>query len=439
MKDFARNFFGLIFLAGADCIVGGIFIALIIANYLACKSSFDYLGYDGLPLAKEAFIGQIVGPFLPETTLSHFYAFVVAVVIAIGLFVLYNRLFHIWELLKERKGYLSQNDKDSAQIILYHIYDDIGLIIAILPFLIAAIIWDIELFKYRSVYGALGIEDPAQAPLAVENWDNQIKNHGHLYAWTLTPVGAFGYIGITGVSCAVLEFCFRRTTERFMRLIGNMESIFQPSVQQEEQALYGYDAAMQPVYDPAVPVFYDVSGNPVEFYGYDADGYPVYDLQTTLAYDTEGNPIQESTSTEPEHADGNGAAASSQEYQQQEEAETQKETPDASRQTNSEASQDQSAAGMHRTQREGAQSSRPGAASGCSGNSRGPLFNDEEVFQNVGGRRNENTQLKDVIGKPGETAGLVEAMADKVRYWVDPDTLEIWDRDYRRILFPGTC
>jgi hypothetical protein len=162
MKDVVRNLFGLIFIMGADCLFSCIFLTLFIANYLACKTSFDYLGYDGLPLAKEAFIGQIIGPFLPDATLSHFYAFVVAAVIAAGLFVMYNRLFHIWELLKQRKGYLSQNDKESAQIILYHIYDDIVMIAAIMPFLIAAIIWDFELFKYRSVVGALGIEDPAQ-------------------------------------------------------------------------------------------------------------------------------------------------------------------------------------------------------------------------------------------------------------------------------------
>ena len=40
--------------------------------------------------------------------------------------------------------------------------------------------------------------------------------------------------------------------------------------------------------------------------------------------------------------------------------------------------------------------------------------------------------LKDVIGKAGERVSLAAAMADNERYWVDPDSLEIWDRDYRR-------
>jgi hypothetical protein len=236
-------------------------------------------------------------------------------------------------------------------------------------------------------------------------------------------VGAWGYIGITGVSCAVLEFSFRRTIERFVRLMADLEYIFQPSAKQDEQLFYGYDDAMQPVNDPAVPVAYDVSGNPVEFYGYDADGYPVYDSKTPLAYDVEGNPVQGTVGAETGPAYGHDTDLSHVQ-DHREETGTREETINATQQTHEEA-----------------QVSHEGTATtgASSGNSQRPLFNDEEVFQNGGGRRNEKTQLKDVIGKPGERISMTEAMAEKVRYWVDPDSLEIWDRDYRRILFPGTC
>ena len=428
MKDIVRNFFGLIFLVAANILVMSVFIALIIANYLACKVAFDFLGYDGLPLAREAFIGQIIGPFFPEATLAHFYAFVVAVVISMGLFILFNRLFHIWELYKERRHYLSQNDKESAEIILYQIYDDITLIAAILPFLIVALIWDFDLFRYRSVFGALGIEDPVQAPLIVENWANQSKSHGHLFAWALASIGAFGYLGITGVASAGLDFSFRRTTERFMRFLTNLENMFMPGAQQEGSPLCGYDKKRQPVYDQAVPVAYDASGNPVEFYGYDSDGYPVYDSQTPLAYDAEGNPIKSATGPEADPTEGNSTAASSPEHHQHN-----------TRRTSRESSQNHGAAGTNNTHRDETRTSKAGAAaSGSSDNSQGSLFIDEEVFQNVGGRRNENNQLKDIIGKSGERISLAEAMADKERYWIDPDSLDIWDRDYRRSLFPGT-
>ena len=87
---------------------------------------------------------------------------------------------------------------------------------------------------------------------------------------------------------------FRRTTDRFLILLHNIEHIFLSVAQQEERALCGYDSNRQPVYDPKVPVAYDASGKQVTFYGYDSDGYPVYDPQTPLAYDTDGNPINSS-------------------------------------------------------------------------------------------------------------------------------------------------
>jgi len=440
IKDGIRNLAGLLCMVGLDFIMGCSFFALMIMNYLACKTSFDYLGYDSLPLAKEAFIGQIIGPFFPDATLSHFSAFVVALIVAVGWFILCNRLFHIWELVKERKVYLSRSDRESAQVILYHIYGDILLIIFILSFFIGVILWDLDLFRYRSVIGALGIDDPAQAPLYVENWDNQIRTRGHLFAWAITSEGAFGYIGVTGVACVALEYCFRGTRERFMRLLDNVERIFLPAPQQEEQTLCGYDADRQPIYDPAVPVAYDISGNPVEFYGYDADGYPVYDSQTPLAYDAEGNPIQEATGAEAEPADGYGIAASSQGHHQQEEAEMQKETPGAARQTHRESSPDQGATDRNSAPRDDARNSDAGiAGTGSSGNSPSRLFNDEEVFKNIAGRHIGNSQLKDVIGNPEKHVSLAEAITDKERYWIDPDSLEIWDRNYRKTLFPNNC
>lgn len=410
MEDIARNFVGLIFLVGADIIVVAVFIALAIANYLGCKNVFDFLGYDGLPLAREAFIGQVIGPFFPEATLSHFYAFVVASVISMGLFILFNRFLHIWELQRDRKGYLAQNDSESARILLSQIYGDIVLIITILPFLIAALMWDFDLFRYRSAYGALGIEDPSQAPLTVGNWDSQLAQYGHLFAWELASVGAFGYLGITGVACASLEFCFRRTTERFVILLSNIENIFQPNPLPPSPppleaspalTLYGYDTNRQPIHDPAVPVTYDASWNTVTFYGYDSDGYPAYDPRTTLAYDTEGKLLRSAT--------GNNTA-SHQDHQ-------------------------------HISERikKGPSQNQDTVVTRTSDDSQGSLFDDDETFQSLGGRRNENAQLRDVIGMAGERVSLAEAMANSERYWVDPDSLDVWNRDYRRTLFPGTC
>ena len=495
MEDLVRNFLGLIFLIGADVILLSVFVALIVANYLACKSAFDFSGYDGLPLANEAFIGQIIGPFFPEATLSHFYALVVAVVIALGLFILTYCIFYIWVLMRDQKAYLAQNDSQSAQIILNKMHETMLLIAIIIPCLASAINWDFQLFLYRSVVGALGIEDPSQAPLTVLNWERQMEVNGNFFAWHLARIGAFGYLGITGVACIALEFTFRRTTERLLILISNIESIFISTDQHDERTPYGYDSRRQPVYDPAVPVAYDVSWTPVILHGYDSGNYPVYDPQTPITFDTARNPITIKTDPEVKPATDKDTSAASQEHHHREEIRTQPTPPNAIHPRNSESPQDQRTTGMHntesdgtnsptavvapsgpsddsqckpttdpevgpssdtntttsskghhqhtadinRTEREGTGTPNAGVStSGRSNDSQTSLFDDEEAFQSLGYRRSEYAQQKEVIGNPGERVSLAAAMADKEHYWVDPDSLEIWDFGYRRLLFPET-
>ena len=216
-----------------------------------------------------------------------------------------------------------------------------------------------------------------------------------------------------------------------MVFIANIEAIFISTGQQEERALDGYDSNRQPVYDPTVPVAYDASGKPVTLYGYDSNNYPVYDPQTPLAYDTNGNPINLRTDIVADPADDNGTVASSQEHHQH----------STTSQIKRKSSQDQDTAGTRNSANDGdgSRTANTGVAeSGRSDDSQGSLFDDEEAFHNLGGSRNENTNLKDVIGKAGERVSLATAMADKERYWVEPDSLEIWDLNYRKTLFPGT-
>lgn len=430
MKDVLRN--GLNWLCWATFTIFACMfcIYLVMANYLGCRQSLEYQGYDQMPLIKDAYIGQIIGPFFPDMTVAHFYATGLAVGMAICLFIVFNLMFYIYKLFLERSFYISENDMIHAGRALDQIILSLPLLFVFILLSIGAIYWDIDLYRFRCTVGALGLDDPTTAPRIVENWDIQLKKYGHLAAWQLTRIGAYGYVALTGISCAAIELLGSKTGERFERLANSVALCFKNDDQLNEETLYGYDETMQPVYDPATPVAYDINGDPVQFYGYDAEGFPVYDPETPIVYDTEENLIREATDEDETTYTAEAGSSEMNDDGSEQGARNTAEAHEAHQNNFEETS----------SARENATHTQNTAANNGTRQSNSSLFDEEEIFQNVGnGRANQNNPLKDVIGKPGARISLVEAMAEKTRYWIDPDTLDIWDREYRRILFPETC
>src|SRR5919204_5273424 len=121
-----------------------------------------------------------------------------------------------------------------------------------------------DLFRYRSVAEALGIDDPATAPTAIEDWRLQRQKYGDLFAWSIARAGTWGYFGITAVAAIGLEVIFHKTSESWVQLCNACVEAAQPMATQEHQVLwYGYDQDGQPVYDSNTPIAYDTDGNPV--------------------------------------------------------------------------------------------------------------------------------------------------------------------------------
>jgi hypothetical protein len=105
------------------CLIGwlladiGMIIAnalLVLANYQACKVSFDLLGFDQKPLGMDELLGAFFIAFFSKATLAHIYALLVAVVVASGLFLVFHLAFGIYNCLSDRKVYLSRDDEQSA-------------------------------------------------------------------------------------------------------------------------------------------------------------------------------------------------------------------------------------------------------------------------------------------------------------------------------------
>jgi hypothetical protein len=116
-----------------------------------------------------------------------------------------------------------------------------------------------------------------------------------------------------------------------------------------------------------------------EFYGYDENGQPVYSRQTPVAYDRDGNPVLAESEPQP-FADGTGGG------------------------------------------------SRPGEPEPG-----GPAPEPEQPVTTAA-QNGDAGVPQEIIGAQGARVTVEEALAAPARYWVDPETHDIWDASYHRDL-----
>jgi hypothetical protein len=381
-------------------------LVLTTANYLACKSSFELLGWEKRTLASDPLLGPFFGAFLGKAMLSDGYALALVVTIHAGLFLAGHLGFFIAQLEEERKTYLLQQDLESARIILRRMIRELVFLGLLLTALGVAIYWDVTLFRYRSIAAAYGIEDPLEAT-GLEGWPQQLQEYGGMFAWSLAALGGWGYIAVTALACFSLAYAFSKTCERSREWLAAFESPPPPQAEQEAYAdFYGYDAYGQPVYDPHTPVVYDTNGQPVT-----EQTPPTPDTVTEPArYPYEEPPAYEPVfQTDPYPQVGNSALADPPSPQEPLFAGAEPEHP-----VPAGSPEHSGANGAHRS---------PVAP---------PPRHTPERRPPV---RETPRDDRPVIGNStGETVSLADALANPARYWVDPHTQEVWDVAYRRAL-----
>lgn len=389
-----RNITGLIawMIVVIGCIVlNGI---VVLSNYLGCKASFELLSYEMRPLHTDELLGGFFGSFFSEATMAHLFAMTVTLTVAFGLILLFHLMFSVYELCYDRRAYIAAGDEESAKIALRLIVRDLILIaIFAIPVFYAAK-WDIGLFRYRSVAGALGIEAPQLATSTVKSWELQLEEQGHLFAWSLARFGAWGYIAVTAIACLGMEFSSVKTGEKWSQLCNACGELLHPKRDHQEQSFYGYDSDGQPVYTPDTPIAYDTDGNSVT------------DYDEVAPDDTDENENVTQPATEYISMDSTNRNKPS-------------DTP------------------LFNTMQVDSRKMDQGGSTESITLDRAHTNSDHEQREtpDTTAPSSADDDLCEVIGyDKGERVSLATALADPQRYWVDPEKHEIWDANFRKVL-----
>lgn len=237
-------------------------IQVMLANYLGSKAALELQGYESQPLYRDSLVGRVLGSFMGEATLAQFFALGVSLVLSFSLFLLFHIGFGLFELFEVRAG-SSPEDARLAKRRIVESLIEMGLL---LIFLFWAVRWDMELFRFRSLAGALAGGEPEVDPLSVPSWASFGTEYSQAFVSMLIAYGAWGYLGITALGCFFLEKSFQNLSQRWARLCAPIDELIEANKRMRRVKsgdFYGYDEKGRPVFDADVPVAYDIDQNPV--------------------------------------------------------------------------------------------------------------------------------------------------------------------------------
>ena len=263
-SQFIRNVLSLALWAALAAGVAFAAAATVFGNFMAVVSALELQGYEKKLAADDELIGSLLGAIAPNATLAHFTAFSLSMGLGLLLFVACHCLFHLYSAFEDRRLYLRSGDADSAAALArdmrFHL-----LFLALLLIPIAwAVVWDIELFRYRSMAGVQDLDLPAQAAGSILYWDALPSALQPLAAVQIAlHSGAFGYAGITAGIAFLFEIVLHKLGVKWAQLCAPLDKLIARPSAESNATFYGYDDAGQPVYSPEQPIAYDTKGQPV--------------------------------------------------------------------------------------------------------------------------------------------------------------------------------
>jgi hypothetical protein len=241
IRDLGRHVAGLMFWAAFVVLNLWALVLVGTSNYLGCKSAFELLGFETQPLWRDPLVGPFLGAFFGEVTLAQCYALGIALVMSLAWFLVAHTGIELHQLWEHRRTHKASGDdaevRAATQLLVLHS----AILAVVLAGLAYAARWEIDLFRYRAVAAALGIDDPKEATAAISRWSTEIGANGEIGAWDLARRGVWGYLAITALCSMCLEVGFYKLAEAWTKLIDPVDRIlekwWQSNVGPEEEAV----------------------------------------------------------------------------------------------------------------------------------------------------------------------------------------------------------
>jgi hypothetical protein len=221
-------------------------LVVLVANYAACVQSFELLNSEKKPLADYELFGPLFATFAPEATVADLLAACFEVGVVIGIWWLTHHLFLTIQQLEDRAEYKARGDNESITIINRRVgFNLLRCSVLIVPlYLVVRTV--LNLFHYRMLAQAHGVEDGAVAVQQIRTLPLELQDHGHLAAWELIKNGGWGFLAVAAIAAIAFEMAAHHASESRARLAAMLRA---PEAQQPANV-----PPTEPPVEPVPPV-----------------------------------------------------------------------------------------------------------------------------------------------------------------------------------------
>jgi hypothetical protein len=231
LTNFTRAAFAVLATIVGLILALGLNVVLAMSNYLALEYSLEMLGLDTAPLGSNKLLGFLFASLCPQASLTNLVAACLAGVVAVGFYVFIRLLLQMLDHFKQIRLHRKAGNQAEVEGYRWLIAENLMyLSLFVLP-IVGFSVWDVELFRFRSVIGAAQAPD-AQTAVTLATWSTVVRESSDVYAITLAKVGMWGYLSVNVMACLLLEWVLSRVRDRFVALMSIVEGWFQTDEQE---------------------------------------------------------------------------------------------------------------------------------------------------------------------------------------------------------------
>lgn len=194
----------------------------ILEHYLALKSGLEIAGFEPIPIKGDELVGPFLTAFVPNATLPEATALTIALFDFLAFLIVFDALFWAVELAQfHRASKAAERPDEAAEAKNQLIATGVVLFVS-LVLLFPALGWEISIWRFRSIAGAMGIEHLTNVG-GIPDWEQLRETIGGTFIYQLARIGAWGYIAFTALGCIALDQCGRRMGRQLSLLLSPLD------------------------------------------------------------------------------------------------------------------------------------------------------------------------------------------------------------------------